>query len=409
MKRIILLTIVFYLSGMAIFAQHADMSYYTEEYNRTDATIFDLLDVLEAVKAENRTGIGDFYDNALRILFLRLPNFTTNRERLAVQDSARIIIRGLAAEKHTAAAANVWRLIQEFDVVHDYNDGLLMNEALITMGQINGKDFGPFIALRLESFNADQVNDGQTRRRVQLGVEGAINALEALREPEAIEPVFFASIGWYDPEIRAMAAAALPNIMDDPAPVLGGIIQNPFNDPRVKYTAWQEMLKTKAPNSSKAKVAAVTLDTSYAYVTTARDEQRVLREMRISAIETIRKYGAADNSVYTHLERAYREGYSSANLDFDTIRLVSSTLAVLKTDESVELLTSFLRELNTRRRSGPWGNTERDIMQMIIPAIAITGTQSMLTMQVLATIQNSSDYTNAERNWAGNALRVLAK
>jgi hypothetical protein len=407
MKRTSIIIILF-LAGFTVFAQDIDMSYYTEEYNRADVTVFDLLDILEVVRNENYTGIGDFYYNALRVLFYRLPNFETNLERLAVHDSARIILRGLAAERHTEAAPYVWTLIQHYDVVHDYNDGLLMHEALITMGLIDAKEYAPHIALRLENFNADQTSDLQTRRRIQLGVTGAISALEALQEPEGIKPVFFASIGWYDPEIRAIASAALPNIMEDPGTIISEIIHSPFNGPRVKYTAWQEMLQTRAPDSSKAKVAAVALETSFTYITPSLEYQRVLRDMRLSAIDTIRKLGVEDDSVYAYLERTYREAFTP-NPDFEAITLVINTLSAIRTDEAVELLTEFLRGLHNRRRSGPWGTTERDIMQITIPAIANTGTQSLVAKQLLTTIQRSTAYTGAEHNWAESALKALVR
>jgi hypothetical protein len=385
------------------------MSYFTERYNRTDATAFDILDILETVRSTNLTGIGDFYHDALRILLHRYPNFDTSSERLAVHDSARIIIRGLADEMHTEAAPYIWNLIQIYDVVHHYNDGLLMHEALIVMGQIGAKDFAPHIAHRLESFNTHGTPDAQSRRRIQLGVTGTINALEALQEPEGIMPVFFASIGWYDPEVRTIASNALPNIMDDPGVIKIEIIQNPFNDPRIKYTAWQEMLRTRAPDSSKAKVAAVALETSYTYIATSREYQRVLRDMRLSAIDTIRRMGVEDDSVYVYLERTYRSGFATAYTDFEEINLTVSALSAIGTDKAVELLTGFLNELHNRRQSGLWGHTERQIMHTIIDAIANTGTQSQMAFQLLATIQNSSAYTYTEQNWARNALRELGR
>jgi hypothetical protein len=206
-----------------------------------------------------------------------------------------------------------------------------------------------------------------------------------------------------------MASNALPNIMDDPAAVKAEIIQSPFNDPRIKYIAWREMLRSRAPDSSKARVAAIALETSHTYITTVREYQRVLRDMRISAIDTIRVLGVEDDSVYTYLERTYRSSFVTASTDFDEINLVVRTLSAIGSDEAVDLLTDFLNELHTRRRSGPWGNTERDIMQMIITGIASTGTESQMTTQLLATIQNSSVYTYTEQNWARTALRALGR
>ena len=408
-KRKHIIVVILFLAGITVFAQSADMSLYIEDISRTDTTVFDILATVEDVRNQNLTGFGDFYNAALRILLYRLPNFTGPRERLAIHDAARIILRGLAAEKYTAAAANIWRVAQEFDVVHEYNDGTLLSEALVTLGQIDAKYYVPHIILRLENFNADQTNDLQTRRKIQIAMKGAVEALETLKDPAAIKPIFYASIGWYDPDIRGFAAAALPKIMDDPATIITEIIQSPFNNADVKFTAWKEMLKTNAPNESKAKVAAATLETSYSYVSHRVDEQNVLRFMRISAIDAMRRMGAPDDSVYSYIARAYRDAFNTPNVDTEVVNLVISTLSAIRTEKAVDLLTEFLSELNVKRRSGPWGNTERDIMQFILPAIANTGTQSRQTMLLLSSIQRSDAYTGAEQGWAGSALRALVK
>jgi hypothetical protein len=119
--------------------------------------------------------------------------------------------------------------------------------------------------------------------------------------------------------------------------------------------------------------------------------------------------GVEDDSVYAHLEKTYRDGFNTPYPDFDEINLVVSTLSAIGTDKAEELLTDFLNELHIRRRSGPWGQRERYMMEAIIDAIANTGAQSQTAIQLLATIQNSSIYTYAEQNWARDALRTLGR
>ena len=414
MKRPIILILLF--AGMVIFAQGQDVNLdeYTAEFNRTDATIYDLLNAVEAVRDQNLTGIGDFYENALRMLLYRLPNYRAPLERQAVQEAARVIIRGLAAEKQTSAAPYIWRIIQEFDIVHQQNDVIVMTEGLIALGQIGAKDYLSHIILRLDNINAEQTADLYARRRLQMVATAAISALQALQEPEGVRSVFFASIGWYDPDIKALAVAAFPQIMEDPSDIVAEIIRNPFNDPLVKQAAWQRLLESNAPESSISRVAAVALETSYTYVTPIGEFQRPLREMRLSSIDTIRRFGInydddGEGLVYAYLDRTYREAYNSPTPDFGTIMMVVTALSSIRSDEAVRLLTGYLREINIRRRSGPWGYTERDIMRYIIPALAVTGTQLPETMQLLSAIGRSSLYTEAEQSWAANALRALVK
>jgi hypothetical protein len=394
---------------MTIFAQSSDLSYYTEEYNRPGATVVDRLEVLEAVREADLTGIGEFYHNALRVLLSRLPDIRTRDERVAADASARIIAQGIAAERYIDAAPELWLLVQNFDVVRDFNDGLVMQDALIALGQVGAKDYVPHITLRLNNFNSDHTSDAETRRRMQRGVVGAINALETLQEPAGFRPVFFASIGWYDLAIRTIASVALPNIMEDPGEIISEIIRDPSNNPIVKYEAWREMLRTRAPDESKARVAAVALETGWAFVTANIDFQRNLRNMRLSAIDTIRLLGVADESVYANLERSYRNSFVAAVTDFEEIRRTVGALSASGSDEAVNLLLGFLRELHGRRRIGPWGSRERQVLQMVIPALGASGTQSQAVSQLLTTIQRSSDYTGAEQGWAREALRMLGQ
>lgn len=406
MKRITITTLVF-LTGMAVFAQSADMSFYTEEYNRLGNSFIDRLVVLENVRDAGLTGIGEFYHEALKVLLAKNPDIKNKEDKDATEASAKIICQGLGAEKYSAAAPELWQLVQDFDVINSVNDGLCMQEALIALGQVGGNDFLSHIVLRLDDFNAHPTSDVETKRRVQRGVVGAVNALEALHEPDGFRPVFFTSTGWYDPVIKAMASVALPNIVEDPGDIISGIILDNSNNPAIKYEAWREMLRTQAPNTSKAKVAATALAVGWSYSSNQPMYQRNLKEMRMSAIDTIRVMGVADNSVYTNLERSYNNNFVNNIPDYDEIRKTIDTLSAVKTDESVQLLSNFLKELHDRRRSGPWGNKERQILQLVIPALGATGTQSPEVRVLLTTIQRSQDYTGAEQMWARNALRAL--
>ena len=403
------------LCGMTIFAQDAntgasarqDISYYTQVYNRPGATFGDRLELLRTLQDANLTGIGGVYHDALKLLLLRNPDIRTTADREAVEDSARIICRGLAAEQYIQAAPDLWQLVLFSDTIRGVNDGILMQEALITLGQIGATDYVPHIALRLDNYNTAVTSDPESRRRIQRGVVGCISALEALHDPNGFSHVFFASIGWYDPAIKTIANDALINIMDDPGEIISGIIRNSNNPPDVKYAAWQELLRTKAPDDSKAMAAAAALDTGWNYSTGDPSSQRLLREMRMSAIDTIRQLGVADDLVYANLEKSYSNNYINSTPNYDEIRKVLSTLSALKTDEAVGLLVGFLSELNGRRQYGPWGNKERDIFSWLVPSLGATRTQSPEARALLASIQRSSYYTSTEQNWARDSLREL--
>jgi len=398
--------ILFCFTGMTIFAQ--SVSYYIEEYNNPALTHMQRLEMLEIVQGYGETGLGEFYHNALKILNPKLPDLGNREDREAAEVSARIICQGLAAEKYTAAANDVWYLVQFFDVVKGINDGFVMQEALITMGQIGANNYLVNIVRWLDDMNTRETSDSESRRRIQRAVVGAISALEALHHPDGFRPVFFAHIGWYDPSIKAMASSAMINILEDPGEVISKMIQDPSNSPSIKLIALESMLRTNAPNESKAKVAAVALATGWNYSTSSLPGRRDLAEMRKSAIMTIGKLGAADNSVYTNLDKSYNNNFISTVTDYDEIRVTLETLSLIKTDEAVNLLLKYLRDLNHRRRTGSWGVLkERQSFNWVIAGLGASGTQSMDVRMLLSSIQRSQDYTGAEQNWARDALKQL--
>jgi len=404
MKRILIAVFLCFF-GMTVFAQ--DMSYYTNEYMRQDGSFAERLIVLETVNDAGLTGIGEFYHEALKFLLLRVPDIKDRTEQNAAEKSLVILSQGLGAEKYTAAAPELWQTVVLFDVTRDAIEGSAMQAALIAIGQVNGTDFLPQIVQRLNDYNTQLYTNPETRRRVQMGVIGCINALEALHDISGFKPVFFASVGSYDPAVSQIANLALPNIVDDPGDVISEIITDSSNNPYIKLTAWREMLRTKAPNSSKAKVAAVALSMGYTYNTTDRSYQEHLRDMRKSAIDTIRQFGVADNSVYSNLERSYMSNFNTNQPDYDEIMLTLNALASVSSEEAVDLMSKFLRELHGRRRNGPWGDKERRIFQWLISCIKVTGTKSEDVKLLLSTIQRTADYTPYEQGLARDALTQL--
>ena len=414
MKRTYIIIVFLLLIGMTVSAQSPDMSFYTAEYNRSGATVFDLLDILQVVSDDNLTGIGDFYQNAISVFIRSLPNFSGSNQRVAIEGAARLILRGLAAEKHLPSATDIWYLIQYFDIAHQQNDGYLMYEALVAMGQVGAKDYAYNIAEILSGFNARATTNQELKSQIQRVVPGAVHALETLCEPVGVKPILIASAGWYDTDIRDIASVALVNIIDALGEVIGDIIddimRDPFNSIAIKYKAWEELLHSRAPDNAKAKVAAAALEASYTAIGSTPDTMNQLRFMRMESIDTIRVLGVhKDHSdiVYAYLERTYREAFETSNRDFESIIRVANTLSAVKSDEAVDLLTQFLRQINVRRQSGPWGTSERDIMYVLLQVIANTKTQSSQTIQLLRIMQGSSNYTGAEQGWVRNTLSIL--
>ena len=412
MKKIYTIIIILLLTEMTVFAQSPDMSFFTEEFSRSGASVNELRDILLVIKNQNLTGIGEFYHHAIIVFIRRLPDFPSNQDRASVEEAAGLLLRGLAAEKYTLAAPEIWFLLQFFDIANPINDGYLMYEAFIAIGQVGATNYAANVAAYLGQYNERaSTSNEQIRTQIHRVAPGAINALEVLCEPVGVKPVLIASAGRYETSVRNIASGALINMMEALGEVIGdivnGIMRDPFNSPTIKNLCWQELLRSRAPDTAKARVAATALETSYTFVASTHEYQLAFREMRSSAIETIRVLGVADNSVYPFLNRVYREAFETSSINFATLTEVIGTLSTVKTDEAVALLTQFLTQIHQRRRSGPWRDVERNIMHVLIDAITSTGTKSQTALSLLDLIQSSSLYTGQEQLWARNALTTL--
>jgi hypothetical protein len=405
MKRYLFI-LIFCFVGMTAFTQALDVSYFRKDYLKEDGTFEDRLRILEAVRDARLTGVGSFFHEALKYLLTRGADISI-KDRPIAEQSAVILCEGLAEEKFKAAAGDLWQTAVFFDVARDNNEGFAMQAALIALGEVGGKEFTPHVVQRQNFFNAQTFSDVETRRRVQRAVTGCVRALESFHDIEGYKPVFFVYIGSYDKAIQDIAANTLPNIVDDPGEVISAIIRDPSNNPRVKLDAWREMLRTRASGASKAKVAAVALSTGWNYSTTDVNFQTNLREMRKGAIDTIRQFGAPDDSIFTSLEKSYSNNFINNVPDFDEIRFTLNALSAINSEPAVELLQKFLRELHDRRRSGPWARKERQCFEWVIYAIGATGTQSTSIRFLLTTIQRDSKYTSQERKWIESTMKAL--
>jgi hypothetical protein len=196
-------------------------------------------------------------------------------------------------------------------------------------------------------------------------------------------------------------------MVDDPGEVIIPIILDQSNNPRVKLAAWREMLRTKAPGTSKAKVAAVALSTGWNYSTTNINFQTNLREMRKSAIETIRQFGAPDDSVFPNLDKSYTFNFNNNVPDYDEIRFVLNTLSSMKTPPALDLLYKILHELHDRRLGGPWTRKERQILEWVLISIGATKTKTPDFTKILMLMRRETRYTSSEKKWVETAMKEL--
>jgi adenosine/AMP kinase len=406
MKRCLFIIIIC-LTAVTAFAQLEDMTFYREYYLRDDGSFNDRHLVLEDVRAGKYTGIGSFYLEALKYLLYRGSDITTKQDRAIAEQSAVILCEGIGEEKYAAAADDLWKTVTFFDIARDNNEGFAMQAAIAALGQIGARQFLPYVIQRLNGYNVQTLSDLETRRRVQRVVTGCVNTLELFHDIEGYKSVFFVSVGGYEKPIQDLASAALPNMVDDPSEVIIPIINDPSNNPRVKLAAWREMLRTKAPGASKAKVAGVALAMGWNYSTTSINFQTNLREMRKSAIEALRQFGAPDDSVFPNLDKSYTFNFNNNVPDYDEIRFVLNTLSSMKTPPALDLLYKILHELHDRRLGGPWTRKERQILEWVLISIGATKTKTPDFTKILMLMRRETKYTSSEKKWVETAMKDL--
>jgi len=406
MKRCLFI-IIFCFIAVTAFAQLEDMAFYREYYLRDDGSFNDRYLVLEDVRAGKYTGIGSFYLEALKYLLYRGSENLSIQDRAIAEKSAVILCEGLGEEKIADAADDLWKTAVFFDIAKEHNDGFAMQAAIAALGQIGAKQFLPYVVQRLNIYNSMTLTDLETRRKVQRVVTGCVNTLELFHDIEGYKSVFFVSVGGYEKPIQDIASAALPNMVDDPGEVIIPIILDQSNNPRVKLAAWREMLRTKAPGASKAKVAAVALSTGWNYSTTNINFQTNLREMRKSAIETIRQYGAPDDSVFPNLDKSYTYNFINNVPDYDEIRFVLNALSSMKTPPALDLLYKILHELHDRRLGGPWTRKERQILEWVLLSIGATKTKTPDFTKILMLMRRETRYTSSEKKWVETAMKDI--
>jgi len=416
MKRILLFIVVL-LIGMAAFGQ--ELPFYSERYKEAESSFEQRLSILQTIK-ERDIGTGEFYHEALKLLLLRAPDITKvtterrNAEQRALESSVVIISDGLGKAKVTAAQTDLWSAVNLVDTDGNAQEGHAMRAALYALGQVDAKDHVEKIAKRLHDYNRQVPIAGSNnpaRRRVQQGVMGCIEALEALKDVRGYRSVFFASVprAWYEKVVKDLAIAALPNIVDDPGDEIAAIIRMDDSEPEVKQRAFDEMKKnTKMPGESRAKVAAAALEVGHAYKTQNRNYSKIMRELRKDAIRTIGQHGAASDSVFSDLEKSYKNNFESNDIDYDEIMLTISTLTMLhEKEEAVNLLYKFLSQIEHRRLRGPWTNKENKMLEWLVPQIGKTQTKSENVKTLLVTMKENVKYTPVQIRWITDAMRSL--
>jgi len=387
MKRFFSLLLIG-LSAFGAFASEA-MDVYTFLYEQA-ASPQERLAVLKSLSDQNIDGAGQLYAQALTQLLQEFPSLKTTAERDAADQSARLLAQLLGNSKYTAAAGDLWRVVENF------SNPLVKADALIAMGKLRNGDYAELIEKLLSNLNLKPASDPEAGEKIAYG---AILALEKYQQPSGYLPVFFAATGWYNKRIREQAERSLPYILDNPEVPLTSLIRSSAYTYDIKFLALQRMEASKAPADAKARVAVIALAEGWRASTMDVKQRVQLGNSRKLAIDMIRRYKTEDTTVLPLLERSYKEG-----IDTEEKLNAVAALSAIGTDDAARLLSNFLLALNAKRKANNITQEDEQLVRAVIPALGATG--KSVARPALQAVEYQ-DWTNYVKTLAQDALKQI--
>jgi hypothetical protein len=305
----------------------------------------------------------------------------------------RNLARLLGDAEIKSAAGNLWRLEQTL------SDPMAKAEALIALGKMKAVEFVPHVIQVLQDLNRGRAS--RNNPDLERIAYGAIVALENYADPRGYLPVYFASAGWYSNSVKSQARSSLPKILEDPSEQLTAVFANPDYQFSDKFMVLQS-IDTGASISNDTKSAAAVkafAETWQSAAAAVGAQGEVVKSIRKLCIAMLRRYGTGDAQAYPLLENSYRRG-----ADEEEKLGAIATLSALSSDDSVRLLSSFLRDINEKLRLGNITQADERLVRAVIPALGAT--RSNNAVPALLEVQ-ARDWTNAVKRLAADALKNI--
>lgn len=387
MKRLILIVFIS-LCAIGVYASEA-MDVYTFLYEQATSPQ-ERLAILKSLSDQHIDGAGQLYAQALSQLLQEFPSLKTTAERDAADQSARLLAQLLGTSKYTAAAGDLWRVVENF------SNPLVRADALIAMGKLRNLDYAELIEKLLYSLNLKPASDPEAGEKIAYG---AILALEKYQQPTGYLPVFFAATGWYNKRIREQAEQSLPYILENPEAPLSELIKSSAYTYDVKLIALKRMEASKAADDAKARVAVIALGEGWRSATMDVKQRVQLSNIRKLSIDMVRRYTTLDKAVLPLLERSYKEG-----IDLEEKLNAVAALSSIGTDDAARILSSFLLVLNAKRKANNITQEDEQLVRAVIPALGATG--KSVARPALQAVEYQ-DWTNYVKVLAQDALRKI--
>lgn len=258
----------------------------------------------------------------------------------------RLIVKELGDIKAQDASTVIW------DVVRTAEVPLLKAEALISLGEIRAVEYAPEIATILRNLNFNTRQDNQA---AEIEAYGAVTALDKMKDPSGLEPLFYAAVGWYSDRITTYAGEAVLGLSDDPASMLMPVLMD-AQDYAQKRQAFALAMNSDSPRESKTDAAVVALKEGLKYAETDPSRIRQLANLRSDAITNLISLQASHPDAPPLLDQAIDEG------DMDEALIAIQALGVDGSSEAAGILARRLSKFNERQEAGLAVNQDETLL-----------------------------------------------
>jgi hypothetical protein len=364
MKRIVILLVLMGIVAFAAFAASEDAETYMFMYDFAN-THSAQLSILKSMAEDNISDMGEFYARALRRLVSNKLNIgiIESNEIYAANEQAIILSYLLGEEKYTDAAPNLWRVVESFI------DPNVKAGAIMALGKMQATDYLPHIVRMLSNFNVNVPPDEIEIEAAQFVAFACIIALERYKDPSGYIPVFEASLSrsWYNQRVRGQAKKSLPEITDDPAPFIIEVMKGAGYNNDAKLNIIEGInAADNIGDAQKSEIAVAALTAGWLTVADSVPQKATLATIRMEAMKLIVRYKTDNELVLPLLRKSYMEGYGTSEK-----KEAVSALAALGTDESVQLLSGFLMDLNDRRQRNLITPDDEDMARAVIISLGL--------------------------------------
>ncbi|MDF1567446.1 MAG: hypothetical protein P1P77_05455 [Spirochaetaceae bacterium] len=336
MKKIITLAGFSVLLTLSAFSEESG-----ETWSRTYRRVTDLeqkFAIMQNIAPLDDKSLEPFLTSSLEDLvygdlsqYRRTPTTYDDWEALT-----RLIVKELGDVKAQGASTAIW------DVVRTAEVPLLKAEALIALGQIRAVEYVSEIATILRNLN---FNTRQENQAAEIEAYGAVTALDKMKDPAGLEPLFYAAIGWYSDRVTSYAEEAVLGLSDDPASMLIPVLTDAA-DYAEKRQAFALAMNSDSPPESKTNAAVVALKEGLKYAETDPTRIRQLANLRSDAITVLISMNASHSESPALLDQAIDEG------EIDEGLIAIQALGIDGSRAAAEILARRLSEFNERQEAG---------------------------------------------------------